>query len=196
MIWLNFPTYIFRWENFYFFLDNINKISHMIPTQLYSDFQRKNVESFIQNNTKIPQLDLLHSVIGLCEEFIEYKNATSEEHKIEELGDLLFYHTVLSHMLGIDPKDFLEVETWDEISKDELLGSLLGKTKKYVFHGKPIYKTEFQKYLNVILKLCDLSTFNITYVMEYNIDKLQKRYPNGRADNIFNKLHTLTLNII
>ena len=168
----------------------------MIPTQLYSDFQRKNVESFTQNNTKIPQLDLLHSVIGLCEEFIEYKNATSEEHKIEELGDLLFYHTVLSHMLGIDPKDFLEVETWDEISKDELLGSLLGKTKKYVFHGKPIYKTEFQKYLNVILKLCDLSHFNITCVMEYNISKLQKRYPNGRADNIFNKLHTLTLNII
>ena len=99
-------------------------------------------------------------------------------------------------MLGIDPKDFLEIETSTEISKDELLGSLLGKTKKYVFHGKPIYKTEFQKYLNVILKLCDLSTFNITYVMEYNISKLQKRYPNGRADNIFNKLHTLTLNII
>lgn len=168
----------------------------MIPTQLYSDFQRKNIESFTQNNTKMPQLDLLHSVIGLCEEFIEYKNATSEEHKIEELGDLLFYHTVLSHMLGIDPKDFLEVETSDKISKDELLGSLLGKTKKYVFHGKPIYKTEFQKYLNAILKLCDLSTFNINYVMEYNISKLQKRYPNGRADNIFNKLHTLTLNII
>lgn len=168
----------------------------MIPTSLYKDFQKKNVESFTQNNTKIPQLDLLHSVIGLCEEFIEYKNATSEEHKIEELGDLLFYHTVLSYMLGINPEDFLEVETSSEISRDELLGQLLGQTKKYVFHGKPIYKAEFQKYLNVILKHLDLSSYNITYVMEYNIDKLKKRYPNGRADNIFNKLHTLTLNII
>ena len=97
----------------------------MIPTSLYKDFQKKNVESFTQNNTKIPQLDLLHSVIGLCEEFIEYKNATSEEHKIEELGDLLFYHTVLSYMLGIDPEDFLEVETSSEISGDELLGQLI-----------------------------------------------------------------------
>ena len=196
MIYFEFSHLYFRWENFYFFFDNINKIPHMIPISLYKDFQKKNVESFTQNNTKIPQLDLLHSVIGLCEEFIEYKNATSEEHKIEELGDLLFYHTVLSHMLGIDPEDFLEIETSTEISKDELLGSLLGKTKKYVFHGKPIYKAEFQKYLNVILKHLDLHTFNITYVMEYNIDKLHKRYPNGRADNIFNKLHTLTLNII
>lgn len=196
MIYFEFSHLYFRWENFYFLLDNINKIPLMIPISLYKDFQKKNVESFTQNNTKIPQLDLLHSVIGLCEEFIEYKNATSEEHKIEELGDLLFYHTVLSHMLGIDPKDFLEIENQDEISRDELLGSLLGKTKKYVFHGKPIYKAEFQKYLNVILKHLDLHTFNITYVMEYNINKLQKRYPNGRADNIFNKLHTLTLNII
>ena len=168
----------------------------MIPISLYNDFQKKNVESFTQNNTKIPQLDLLHSVIGLCEEFIEYTNATEEEHKIEELGDLLFYHTVLSYMLGIDSKDFLEVETSSEISRDELLGQLLGQTKKYVFHGKPIYKTKFQEYLNIILKHLDLSSYNITYVMEYNIDKLQKRYPNGRADNIFNKLHTLTLNII
>lgn len=196
MIYFEFSHLYFRWENFYFLLDNINKISHMISISLYKDFQRKNVESFTQNNTKIPQLDLLHSVIGLCEEFIEYKNATSEEHKIEELGDLLFYHTVLSYMLGIDPEDFLEIETSSEISGDELLGQLLGQTKKYVFHGKPIYKIKFQEYLNVILKKCDLSLFNITYVMEYNIDKLHKRYPNGRADNIFNKLHTLTLNII
>ena len=168
----------------------------MIPISLYKDFQKKNVESFTQNNTKIPQLDLLHSVIGLCEEFLEYTNATSEEHKIEELGDLLFYHTILSYMLGIDPEYFLEVETSIEISRDELLGQLLGQTKKYVFHGKPIYKTKFQEYLNVILKHLDLHTFNITYVMEYNTCKLHKRYPNGRADNIFNKLHILTLNII
>lgn len=196
MIYFEFSHLYFGWENFYFFYDNINKIPLMIPISLYKDFQKKNVESFTQNNTKIPQLDLLHSVIGLCEEFLEYTNATSEEHKIEELGDLLFYHTVLSYMLGIDSKDFLEVETSNEISGDELLGQLLGQTKKYVFHGKPIYKSKFQQYLNVILKKCDLSLFNITYVMEYNIDKLHKRYPNGRADNIFNKLHTLTLNII
>lgn len=196
MIYFEFSHLYFRWENFYFFFDNINKIPFMIPTHLYKDFQKKNVESFTQNNTKIPQLDLLHSVIGLCEEFIEYTNATEEEHKIEELGDLLFYHTVLSHMLGIDPKDFLEVETNVEISRDELLGQFLGQTKKYVFHGKPIYKSKFQEYLNIILKHLDLSSYNITYVMEYNIDKLKKRYPNGRADNIFNKLHTLTLNII
>lgn len=196
MIYFEFSHLYFRWENFYFLLDNINKNILMIPTSLYNDFQKKNVESFTQNNTKIPQLDLLHSVIGLCEEFIEYKNATEEEHKIEELGDLLFYHTVLSYMLGIDPKDFLEVETSGEISRDELLGQLLGQTKKYVFHGKPIYKSKFQEYLNAILKHLDLSSYNITYVMEYNIDKLKKRYPNGRADNIFNKLHTLTLNII
>lgn len=196
MIYFEFSHLYFRWENFYFLLDNINKISNMIPTSLYKDFQKKNVESFIQNNTKIPQFDLLHSVIGLCEEFIEYTNATEEEHKIEELGDLLFYHTVLSYMLGINPEDFLEIETSSEISRDELLGQLLGQTKKYVFHGKPIYKSKFQKYLNAILKHLDLSSYNITYVMEYNIDKLKKRYPNGRADNIFNKLHTLTLNII
>lgn len=196
MIYFEFSHLYFRWENFYFLLDNINKISHMIPTSLYKDFQKKNVESFTQNNTKIPQLDLLHSVIGLCEEFIEYTNATEEEHKIEELGDLLFYHTILSYMLGINPEDFLEIETSSEISRDELLGQLLGQTKKYVFHGKPIYKSKFQKYLNAILKHLDLSSYNITYVMEYNIDKLKKRYPNGRADNIFNKLHTLTLNII
>lgn len=176
----------------------IFKKSFMIPIELYKDFQKRNIESFTQNNTKIPQLDLLHSVVGLCEEFLELENAKDEEHKIEELGDLLFYHTVLSFMLNIEPEEIMapKIMSEQEITKDRLVGLMLGSIKKYIFHGKPIYKDTFVTYLFEILKFSNIENFDIPYVMNYNTDKLRKRYPNGRADNIFNKLHSLTLNII
>ena len=168
----------------------------MISIDDYAEFQAHNVEQFTQNNTKIPQLDLLHSVIGVCEELLELSTATDPEHKIEELGDLLFYHTVLTHMLGINPHVMLQSTPSVELSRDELINKLLGITKKYVFHGKPIYRSDMQDYLLSILLLCNLEDYDIPAVIEYNKDKLRTRYPNGRADNIFNKLHALTLNIV
>lgn len=71
------------------------------------------------------------------------------------------------------------------------VGELNDTIKKWIFHEKPLDEDELCKELGDILwyiaMFCESMNWNMEEVMQQNIDKLKKRYPEGfdieRANN-------------
>lgn len=65
-------------------------------------------------------------------------------------------------------------------------GEVVDLIKKMIFHGHKIEFEEIKKELGdvcwYIAMICDALDFNLEEVMQANIDKLKKRYPNGFSE--------------
>ena len=138
-------------------------------------------------NTKYPVAfqvsNAVHGVIGeLMENYDGLINGANSEDKISELGDLLYYRTILCYIYGMD----LELAPTNvELYRCIALLSDIGK--KAAFHDKiDAEKTisrlkETMGYVDaLIVDLLEITEFQIDEVMQYNMNKLANRHTEGK----------------
>lgn len=153
----------------------------------------------------IPGLDptivrLLHASLGLCTEIAEYLDAISAQNEIEELGDAYWYLAVLDNTFTIP--DLQQLPNCDDADAPGpyWVAMLQDICKRVIFYGKPLDNEPNKNYphgmLNAlyraywgIIRWIEYETvFNANLpspiqLMEANILKLEKRYPDLRFDS-------------
>jgi NTP pyrophosphatase (non-canonical NTP hydrolase) len=127
----------------------------------------------------IPSIDLIHATLGMATEIAEYVEGYN---KVEELGDLWWYVALAVHVrqLKIEHTQSVDEECWIYISY------LVDEIKRGLFYGK-IDFDRYDLYLQKVISWCYRSAeqikVRIEEVMDKNIEKLKKRYPD-KFDNV------------
>lgn len=145
-----------------------------------------------------PNQRLLHAAMGICTEAGELFELTSDLHMIEELGDLCWYLA-----LGYDAIDLawdFELEGDIQFRGDTPVDSLaiysselLDVLKKQIFYGREfnvgrvadLLFTMKQVVIGRLAMVGDEITFDM--VIEANIKKLMKRYPDKFSEAAANE---------
>jgi hypothetical protein len=114
------------------------------------------------------KIDLVECALGICGELVEYELSGASS---EEASDVIWYCTVALHLLGEVPEEPRSyIFTFREMAC--LAGEFAEAVKKHVYHGKDLDKDFCIWALNKTIS----SVFS-SGVLELNIDKLKKRYP-------------------
>ena len=128
--------------------------------------------------------NILNGLLGLYGENVEFIMA-SEAGELDELGDCYWYTALLFHTTGLEllnPLELLNI-TKAKNSLMSSIGLLSDHFKKHFFQGHSLDSNLVQLLLSEIKFHLDVSTTFINSspeeVMEYNINKLKKRFPEG-----------------
>lgn len=137
-----------------------------------------------------PNERLLHAAMGLCTEVGELFEVESEQHLIEEVGDVFWYLALAHDALGLDfERDEIEIDldTWNPRGESPIESlsiyttDLLDMVKKQVFYGRPIdlQKAELTLFtLKAVLKAAlIMEDIDPKAVLQANVNKLTTRYP-------------------
>lgn len=143
---------------------------------------------------------LLHASLGLCTEVNEYLDAISAQNKVEELGDAYWYLAVLDNTFTIP--DLQQLPNCDDAdaSGPYWVAMLQDICKRIIFYGKSLdnepnknypygmLNALYRAYWGLIRWIEDETVFNANLpspvqLMEANILKLEKRYPDLRFDS-------------
>ncbi len=122
--------------------------------------------------------NILNGLLGLYGETVEFLMA-SEAGELDELGDCYWYIALLFHTTGLE---LLKIKK----AKNNLIvniGLLFDHFKKHFFQGHSLDSNLVQLLLSEIkFHLDDYATSinsSPEKVMEYNVNKLKKRFPKG-----------------
>jgi len=122
--------------------------------------------------------NILNGLLGLYGEIIEFLTA-SEDGELNELGDCYWYTALLFHTTGLE---LLNIKK----AKNNLIvniGLLFDHFKKHFFQGHSLDSNLVQVLLSEIKFDLDVYARCINSspeeVMEYNVNKLKKRFPKG-----------------
>jgi len=140
-----------------------------------------------------PNHRLLHAAMGLVTETGELFELESEEHELEELGDICWYLALAYDVLGLvwDENYDREIDVQWMLRGNNPLESLaiysselLDMVKKQIFYGKPIdmvaagsIVTAMRLALIVGTDDNEESPYTFQQVLDANVKKLKKRYP-------------------
>lgn len=138
-----------------------------------------------------------HAILGLVGEWFEYKFATDEPNRREELGDFLFYLEALAQQVNLLIAtvsvrfDVLNTRySFSHFAADEncqkierAIGTMLDLSKKQVMYRKPIEAKLYVALLTAVWEpLCVVVSYHgytIPQLQSENFIKLSKRYPTG-----------------
>ena len=122
--------------------------------------------------------NILNGLLGLYGETIEFITA-GETGELDELGDCYWYTALLFHTTGLEPLNIKKAKNSLAVS----IGLLSDHFKKHFFQGHSldtnlvqVLLSEIKFHLDVCAAFIDSSPEE---VMEYNINKLKKRFPEG-----------------
>ena len=123
--------------------------------------------------------NILNGLLGLYGETIEFIT-TGEIGELDELGDCYWYTALLFHTTGLEPLNVKKAKNNLTIN----IGLLSDHFKKHFFQGHSLDSNLVQVLLSEIkfhLDVCATFIINSSpeEVMEYNINKLKKRFPEG-----------------
>lgn len=168
-----------------------------MQTPTHSEMVRalaKNPVTIIDELT--PQkMNFLHMAIGLVGEAIEFANHDSPENALEELSDIAFYAEGVRIEFGIKETIYL-----DEVYKLDMeqlrsyaleligaSGEILDAAKKAAIYDQEVNLERVALYMesldHSLHHLRGLLAFTRQQVLDYNIAKLSKRYPNFNYTN-------------
>ena len=131
-------------------------------------------------------LQVAHTSLGIVGEIAEILELSAEDEWLSEIGDLLYYRTMLCYLYGVD----LEMRTNHKgITPDKCINLISDVGKKAGFFGK-MYANKtlnrLEEGLDVldafILGVCEQTNYQIDEVMQFNVAKLRERHNNGKFD--------------
>lgn len=130
---------------------------------------------------------LLHVAIGVAGEWLELSSARTQDHRVEECGDVEFYLQAGYNLVGEPPRRFSGLAMFDGSIWYEEAGNPLDLIKKAWVYGKELDETVFARSLLRVEE--NLSRYYSTFlgvtrefVLDANVAKLRKRYPDGYTD--------------
>lgn len=161
------------------------------------------VQKVLRTESLIPKVDcnprLLHALLGICTEIgeiVELNLTKCDNDKLLlEVGDCFWYVGVLFDVQSLDFDNILKkmnskIQEFkdgtlllpNKFITDKLVvisSKLLDYSKKNIFYGKsiPNLNNDIEDLLKWLLILCNNNNFDIDLVLEKNIDKLIKRFP-------------------
>ena len=131
--------------------------------------------------TCAPGDQILHSAIGMVTEAAELDSAPDRKNYLEEMGDIMWYVALGCHYLGISLDEAEEMATNPDDHPVMIAAGFISVLKKQIFYGKQPDRREQTALLgDMITTLRGHATaegVSLDWVMEQNIAKLQKRYP-------------------
>ena len=128
--------------------------------------------------------DLVHAVLGVCDEANELLNAKTAGNVTEECGDLLWFCALADNAMGIDlferhQTDPVEGATPYDIATAAL--KLAGLIKKPYAYGKALPKAaivvELLRIISAVEAIAERLNVTLAEVMELNLLKLKMRFP-------------------
>lgn len=130
--------------------------------------------------------DLVHAVLGLCDEARELLDAKGQDNVIEELGDLLWFCALVGQATSTDlfvvyaeDKGKYDGHTPFDIAHSAL--GLAGLIKKPYAYGKAMPKaaihSEVLNIISAVEALAQRLNMTLGEVMELNLLKLKMRFP-------------------
>lgn len=131
---------------------------------------------------------LLHVALGLATEWGE---TWADVNHAEELGDLMWYVAIGADELELTLSE-LEELALEKGSMAEVVGLFSNQVKRRVFYGAPPDNSILAACLGRVIvnvkTLCDLFDLSYNEVLEQNITKLKRRYPDKfTADRAINR---------
>lgn len=139
-------------------------------------------------NTKHPiafQIsNAVHGIVGeLMEAYNEVLSDLSKEEQLSEVGDVLYYRTILCYLYGLD----LNFKQSDDLDLYYCLALLSDVGKKAAFHDKISHEktiTRLDKGMvlldGLIIDLMNLLDLPLDEIMQYNLHKLSNRHDAGK----------------
>ena len=144
------------------------------------------------------KLQCLHCIVGIATEVDELEAALMKADMVnlkEEIGDIMWYVANYENALDQELSDLEDVlllaDAYNIYNLKESSDKLLDLWKKKLFYNTDKHDStidnEFAYLKHSIVKFCNNSNFDITSIMETNIEKLKARYPDKfstrNADN-------------
>lgn len=174
------------------------------PTYLPFDKMVSNL--FSDNSFNATRAGLMHAAVGVMGEAVELAFATDTENFLEEAGDMEFYIEAMLQQVDLsdevcataitiarDEIVSMEEDASPEIHFNAILGlsaDLLDIAKKLWVYHKPLDNDLRVKMASTIgmlkgslLKLYSYEQVGREDVIDFNQEKLAKRYPNGVYSN-------------
>ena len=142
-------------------------------------YLKTSLKTWNQNVCQLEQIN--NAVLGIIGELAEYLESLSGDELLDELGDLIYYRTILKYLVG-DNLAYNKVNSnFDGIFK--IVGSLADFSKKILYHGKweiPKTRTKYIEAIaildNLIINDIDILGATLSEVHTRNVDKLQNRH--------------------
>lgn len=128
---------------------------------------------------------LVNGALGLAE-FGEIYSALNKDHRVDEIGDFVYYLTVLGNLVNMNDTIFDSIIPIGHYSLRRILKAIFeiqAYAKKVCFHKKPfdydinqgiLYRVMFL--FSSIKHLCEKNDVAIEDVFDINIAKLRKRH--------------------
>jgi len=137
---------------------------------------------------------ILHAAIGMTGELLELGSSPTRENVVEELGDIEFYRCAAYRVLGLAWTLVDDRATapggWVYVYPSFLAGceSFQDQAKKCWVYNRPLLKEPFLTPLWVIdsclKKAYTIFGLDRAVVIQMNMDKLVKRYPEGYSHEL------------
>lgn len=128
--------------------------------------------------------DLVHAVLGLCDEARELLDAKTQENVMEELGDLLWFCALADSTLNLDLFKQHAVAPVEGATPYDIAAAALklsGLIKNPYAYGKTLPTTSIvQELLRIVSAVetgADRLNLKLAEVMELNLLKLKMRFP-------------------
>ena len=122
-----------------------------------------------------------NAMLGIIGELNEYFNAEGSD-KIDEAGDVLYYIHILKYELG-DSAEMVDADVEVFLSPKAYIIStamhLAELVKKGLYHGKDVKEDTAATLRKLFYLFVVNNTLDLNEVMQHNVNKLRKRYPNG-----------------
>lgn len=144
------------------------------------------IEPLFYKDGKLIPLEV--ATLGLVGELGELFSVPEGQEKIDELGDVVWYHGATAYVLAGSGQPLPEPTS---AFVPNAVGEVCEAVKKYVWHGKQINGQEFSNALSSVLAQALIFVSDreapqaedfaalMSRAAEANVAKLRKRYPNG-----------------
>ncbi len=154
-----------------------------------------NLSSYLELKTMVDTLNEMHCVIGITTEVGEYIEAIHKEDQVnkkEELGDMFWYLANLEELRGSKPAKLNpSIISSDNLNLGTISMQLLDIYKKKMFYKSSKYDEVINVWISSfkasLIQACQSNNFDISSILENNINKLKIRYPEKftteKADN-------------